>query len=84
MPTDEGDHEKVAGAEGDGKREGFHFTSLSFLVSYTAAISFCTFVNNEAIVPYPNMNSNCTRASAILIPISPHQHGMKCVAPVTG
>lgn len=30
MPTDEGDHERIAGVEGDGEREGFHFISLSF------------------------------------------------------
>lgn len=84
MPTDEGDRERVTGVEGDGEREGFHFISLSFLASYTDAISFRTFANNEAILPYPNMKTNCTRASVILIPVLPHQHGMKCVAPVTG
>lgn len=63
MPTDEGDRERVTGVEGDGEREGFHFISLSFLASYTDAISFCTFANNEAILPYPNMKTNCTRAS---------------------
>lgn len=46
MPTDEGDHERIAGVEGGGEREGFHFISLSFLVSDMDAISFRTVINN--------------------------------------
>lgn len=46
MPTDEGDHERIAGVEGDEEREGFNFISLSFLVSYMDAISFRTIINN--------------------------------------
>lgn len=46
MPTDEGDHERIAGVEGDGEREGFRSISLSVLVSYMDAISFRTVINN--------------------------------------
>lgn len=47
MPTDEGDHERIAGVEGDDEERGdFHFISLSFLVSYMDAVSFRTVIHN--------------------------------------